>query len=265
MATRPGLMPILAFLHDEGFDILNVNTIYHKNFFPLYLIGSAEETDLAEMCAEIRSAFPAPQDSEKTIKAGTNKAAVAKASAINKDRKSDWYALVEGESVLLFDLSRLYSKVRAYQDTAVPFRTFKSLAERMKFRPGSMNNNISQSSILGNASYLVWQNKIETYLSQLLEFVINEVPRRERVTRAHMEEIIPTTVAEAEEMFLRTLDRKTNISFRALCKLVSAFYQRQKCVTADNLKQIFQDDDTLDFIRILYVAYMMDVNLSEGY
>mgnify|MGYP004232224085 CR=1 FL=1 len=80
-----------------------------------------------------------------------------------------------------------------------------------------------------------------------------------------MAQIAETTSDPLERAALATQFVQDEIGWLNLCKLVSSFYQRQKCVTADNLKQIFQNDDTLDFIRILYVAYMMDVNLSEGY
>lgn len=255
-SLRPGLVPILAFLQDQGFGVQG-KPMYHQAFYKFYL-----ESDEG---LPLRAAFPVPL---QTL--DSDDEAVRDAKGINQDRRSNKVALSNGDRLNVYDLSTLYNKVRQYQDTAVPFKTFLDLANHREIQQQPLGFKASNRDS-DNAAFLNWQKNIETHLSQLLEFIVNGVDRRKKVSQADMEAVNPSNMDDVQKIFdtLSAVSKqggkrqKTNvIADRALCKLVAVF--DPKCTSKYHLLRIFEDEEALNYIRMLYLAYMLDVNLSES-
>jgi hypothetical protein len=268
-SLRPGLIPILAFLQDQGFD---VQGMYYQAFYNFYLES--------EDGVPLRTAFPVRKGTQLL---DSNDEAVRDAKGINQDRRSNKVAVPNGDRLNVYDLSTLYNKVRQYQDTAVPFQTFVNLANHREIQqqPRGFKSSNRDSD---NAAFLHWQKNIETHLSQLLEFIVNGVNRRNKVSRADMEVGNPSNMKDVENIFetlsaelegrkrqktsqntsQNTSQEEPNIKIadRALCKLVAVF--DPKCTSKYHLLRIFKDEEALNYIRILYIAYMLDVRLSKS-
>ena len=253
---RPGLVPILAFLQDQGFDVQR-KPMYHQSFYNLYL-----ESDEG---LPLRTAFPVPS---RTQLLDSNDEAVRDAKAINTNRQRNEVAVPDGDRLKVYDLSTLYNKVRRYQHTAVPMKTFVDLARNIGQRPKGFEASNRASDA---AAYLHWQKNIESHLTQLLEFIVNGVDRRQKVSRADMEAVNPSNMDAVQQIFdglsaalpQGGKRQKTNvIADRSLCHLIREFVP--KCTSKYQLMRIFEDEDALNYIRMLYLAYMLDVNLSES-
>ena len=258
MTRRPGVIPILAYLEYQGVDNLrhSKRKMYHKSFYEHVLLS--DEANTIRTAFQIRNSRHI-HDSEEDAQNAAEK--------INSDPKSNMYAFVEKNIVLKYNLTYLYDKVRAFQQTSVPSKTFIDLAEKIRRQPKGFKNN---NRDLNKVACFLWQKQVESFLSQLLEFIVNGVDARQKVSKEDMKATIPESLNDVENIFQtlttafktnRTKRQKVNIiSDLAICSLVRNFVP--KCKSRTQLLQLFHAD-AIDYIRVLYLAYMMDVTMSE--